>query len=235
MICKQCGSPELKQIGPDLYQCQRCLSESEAVFSQPSTPLNEPAIKPKESLNFNNVEGAIVRLQGDNGTGTGFFFHQDGYVLTNAHVVKDQEIIQGYIGSSPVLYEFELHANGDILDLDLAVLKVIDDADYKVLKFAHELPKLADNLIAVGNPKNLGISVSKGALSRITDKEYQLDLTVNPGNSGGPVINEDGEVVGVISYLLQEVQGLGFAINLLTIKTFLKLVFKSKEEGRSNV
>jgi len=228
MLCKQCGSHELKLVAPEVYQCQRCLSENH--ISKTPEPPTQTQTSNKE-VDFELIEKGIVRLQSEAGTGTGFFIHPEGYLLTNAHVVKEVEIIQGYIGQSPVLYEFEVFANGDVLDLDLAVLKLIDEAPFKPLKMASHLPKLADNLMTVGNPKNLGISISKGALSRITEKEYQLDLTVNPGNSGGPVINQEGEVVGVISYLLQEVQGMGFAINLPTIKTFLKLVFKSREEG----
>lgn len=235
MLCKQCGSHELTQISPEVYQCQRCMSQTRAEMK--TTHDSEKAVKAIEvnKIDFKELESAIVRLQSDAGTGTGFFIHPEGYVLTNAHVIKDAEIIQGYIGSSPVLHEFELYANGEVIDLDLAVLKLIDDAPFKPLRLSKDRPQLADTLIAIGNPKNLGISVSKGALSRTTEKEYQLDLTVNPGNSGGPVLNEKGEVVGVISYLLQEVQGIGFAINLDMIKSFLKLSFNPKGEGNEHV
>ncbi len=231
MLCKQCGSHELKLVAHEVYECQRCFSQNQ-IQRTTNIPTPPPEIKEALKPDFEAIEAGIVRLQSENGTGTGFFIHSDGYVLTNAHVVKDVEVIQGYIGRSPILYEFELYANGELVDLDLALLKLIDEAPFKPLRLSSHPPKLADTLMTVGNPKNLGISISKGALSRLTEKEYQLDLTVNPGNSGGPVLNENGEVVGVISYLLQEVQGMGFAINLPMIKSFLSVLFKSKEEDK---
>jgi len=231
MLCNQCGSHDLKIVAPGIFQCQRCMSQTEKqdVSSPPSQGNQSLPLEVNKKLDFNQIEPAVVRLQSEAGTGTGFFIHADGYVLTNAHVVKEADVIQGYIGSSPVIHEFELYASGDVIDLDLAILKLVDEATFKTLKFAKEVPELADTVMAIGNPKNLGISVSKGALSRITEKEYQLDLTVNPGNSGGPVINESGDVIGVISYLLEEVQGIGFAVNIKMIQSFLKLVFSSKE------
>lgn len=239
MLCKSCGSRELLKLTDFEYQCQRCftkqpiMEDKEEVIEE-IVPIivdevnNDDA--PISNDFFETIDQSIVKLKSSGGFGTGFFVDQEGYLITNAHVVGSETIIQGYLGSSPILLEFEVSAHGESMGLDLALLKLISDTEIVPLPLAQNIPKLASTIFVVGNPNNLGISVSKGTLSRSSEKEYQLDVTVNPGNSGGPVMNEKGEVIGVVSYLIQEVQGLGFAVSLEALKNFLSLSIKSKEE-----
>lgn len=239
MLCKSCGSKELLKLTDFEYQCQRCFSkqliieEKEEVIEEVAPAIEEDTINEDVPISndfFSTIDKSIVRLKSSGGFGTGFFIDEEGHLITNAHVVGSETIIQGHLGISPILLEFEVVAHGESLGLDLALLRLISDLEWTPLPITENNPKLASTIYVVGNPNNLGISVSKGTLSRLTEKEYQLDVTVNPGNSGGPVLNETGEVVGVVSYLIKEVQGLGFAVSIEMLKYFLNLSIKPKEE-----
>ena len=239
MLCKSCGSRELLKLSDFEYQCQRCftkqliIEEKEEVIEEIVPNIEEETISVNASVSddfFTTIDASIVKLKSSGGFGTGFFIDDEGHLITNAHVVGSDTIVQGYLGVSPILLEFEVVAHGESMGLDLALLKLISDTEFISLSLAPNRPKLAATIFVIGNPNNLGISVSKGSLSRISEKEYQLDVTVNPGNSGGPVLNEHGEVVGVVSYLINEVQGLGFAVSMDALESFLKLSIKSKEE-----
>lgn len=157
--------------------------------------------------------------------GTGIIITSGGEILTNAHVVKDLTsmivILQdgsGYEGRVKYLDE----------TLDLAVIK-IDKLGLPVAAFADESAMVTGaKVLAVGTPVNLGLrnSVSLGIISgvnRSVSSNYaliQTDAAVNPGNSGGPLVNLRGEVVGVNSsgYMAVGIEGMNFAIPVTNIK-----------------
>ena len=236
MLCKNCGSQELLKFDELNYQCQRCFSKQpimeEKEIVDDELPIEEEVNNREAHRDhfFDTIEQSIVKLKSSGGFGSGFFIDDEGHVITNSHVVGNEMVIQGYLGASPIVYEFEVIANGESLGLDLAIIKLLDDTDFIALKLAMDEPKMASEVFVVGNPGNLGLSISRGTLSRIAEKEYQIDATVNPGNSGGPVLNEKGEVIGVISYLMKEVQGLGFAVSIEMLKKFIDASIKTKEE-----
>lgn len=228
MQCKNCGSRDFTEKSSGVFECTRCLSIQKEPKSD-SIPPKVPEEPKNHKISFETIQGSLVRLKTEHGMATGFFVHEDGYVLTNAHVVADQVILEGFIGDSTVVSEFERYATGETLDLDLALIQYLGDAPFEVLSISETDPELGATIMTIGNPKNLGFSVSKGTLSRKATQEYQLDITVNPGNSGGPVLNETGEVVGVISYLLDDLHGTGFAIDRKAILMFLDNALNFKE------
>ncbi len=134
--------------------------------------------------------------------GSGFFVSEDGYLVTNHHVVENGE-------------EFTVVMdNGDELDAklvgadsrtDLAVLKVEGDRKFTYVKFAEDKVRIGDWVVAVGNPFGLGGTVTAGIISasnrEIPSNRYdnfiQIDAAVNKGNSGGPAFNLNGEVIGI--------------------------------------
>lgn len=155
------------------------------------------------------------------GTGSGFFVSNDGYLVTNAHVVEnafqnEQSTItvmlfdgSSYIGSI-VKYD---------RNLDLAVVKI--NAEVSSLNFASQM-RLGETVFAIGYPLgfDLSLSITKGIISGLNRDLgnsvplIQTDAAINPGNSGGPLFNMRGEVIGVNSSKIASsvVEGIGFAI-----------------------
>ncbi|WP_256760949.1 S1C family serine protease [Cohnella sp. WQ 127256] len=170
------------------------------------------------------------------GTGSGFLFKKDGYILTNEHVIADAQqvkvTVQGY--DEPLIAKVV----GTSPEQDLAVLKVEspDGSDFPALTLGHsDDTSIGDWVVAIGNPYGLDHTLTMGVLSAkerpitITDEEgehnfehlLQTDASINPGNSGGPLLNEKGEVIGINTAVNSEAQGIGFAIPTTTIMNVL--------------
>lgn len=139
--------------------------------------------------------------------GSGFVISEDGYIVTNNHVIEgaDEILIEFFEG-------FELPAElvGTDPNTDIALLKVEADEALKFVPFGDsDISRVGDWVIAMGNPLGQGFSVSAGivsarnrALSGTYDDYIQTDAAINRGNSGGPLFNMDGEVIGVNTAIL---------------------------------
>ena len=224
MKCPNCGSTALTAVDATHMQCTFCLN---TIDTQASAIQDSPK-ETAHALDFTDLFNHIVRLKLANAQATGFVIHPKGYILTNAHVVKDTPIIEGVRGSHPRLLELETYSDGSVMDVDLAVLKTVEEANMPPVKWASNQPKVGDDVYVLGNPRNLGLSVNKGTIAQMNAHELQLNMTLNPGNSGGPVINQRGEVIGVVSYLLEDVQGMAFAVRLETVQSFIKKSFENR-------
>lgn len=153
--------------------------------------------------------------------GSGFIVSPDGYILTNHHVVKDADEITVLLNDGR---EFKASVAGTDPRTDLAVLKIdAKDLPYLILGDSDHL-KLAEDVIAIGNPFGLQSSVSKGIVSAKGRQDLginsledfiQTDAAINPGNSGGPLLNLHGEVIGINTVIVTRsggYMGIGFAI-----------------------
>jgi len=135
--------------------------------------------------------------------GSGFIISEDGYVVTNDHVVKEGQSVTIILDDST---EFEAKVVGVDEKTDLALLKINNpDRKFTYVKFAEDHVRVGDWVVAVGNPFGLGGTVTAGIVSASGrdigsgpyDDFIQIDAAVNRGNSGGPAFNLNGEVIGV--------------------------------------
>lgn len=176
--------------------------------------------------------------QGRGGTsqGSGFVISEDGYLVTNNHVIKDASEVSVKFSDGR---EFDARVIGTDPKTDLALLKIDSGDTFKALKFADAKPRVGDWVIAVGNPFGLGGTVTTGIISAAGrdigagpyDDFLQIDAPINRGNSGGPAFNLKGEVVGINTAIFSPSGGsvgIGFAIPASTAKT---IVADLKDDG----
>ena len=194
--------------------------------------------KSEESI----VQVSVLRGESEGGMGSGFVYSDEGYVITNQHVVQDAQKVmitfldgEAYIGN----------VVGTDRDLDIAVVKVEPTNTYlQPIKIgdSSEL-KVGEKIAAIGNPFGLSGSMTAGIVSqmgRLLPQEtgysipdvIQTDAAINPGNSGGPLINMKGEVVGIntaIQSATGEFSGIGFAVPSNTVKKVVPVLIENGE------
>jgi serine protease Do len=165
------------------------------------------------------VSPSVVVIQGKtasgNVLGSGFVVSKDGKIVTNLHVIRDLTTVTVQL------------ANGELFD-SVSVLGTDERRDLAVLQIAgfnlpvmdlgnSDLVTVGEPLVIVGSPRGLEGTVTAGILSSVRDtgdgfKVLQTDAAVNPGNSGGPLVNPKGQAIGVVSFKLLSAEGLNFAI-----------------------
>ena len=170
------------------------------------------------------TDGELVQA----GEATGIIMTQDGYIITNSHCVYDEEYGTEYDRIDVSLYDGRVYEGAEIIGYDpttdLAVIK-IDEKGLSVAEFGDSSAlSLGDRVITLGNSGGLQWSVSQGVLSGQARDVYedtgyaikclQVDAVINPGSSGGPLLNAFGQVVGINSakIVLTGYEGLGFSI-----------------------
>lgn len=170
----------------------------------------------KEIVNRQTKQKQVVP-----GSGTGFIISSDGYIVTNNHVVEDAKTIRVTLSNGN---EVTAQLRGTDPSTDIAVLK-IHEYGLKSLQFADSKQlKPGQIAIAIGNPMGLQFTVTAGVVSalgrslrasngRLIDDVIQTDAALNPGNSGGPLLNSAGQVIGVNTAIINGGQGLCFAVS----------------------
>jgi S1-C subfamily serine protease len=164
---------------------------------------------------------SVVTIRTDISQGTGFIISTEGYVVTNYHVVEDAQAAT-IISSDTQEHAVSLIGYDD--EWDLALLKI--EGDYNKLIFENsDNVNVGEKIIVIGNPLGLQFSVSQGIVSA-THREglngfeayIQIDAALNPGNSGGPLINTEGKVIGINNFKVGDSESLGFALESNFIK-----------------
>ncbi len=167
------------------------------------------------SLVIEDVVDSVVSVMTDAGQGTGFIISEDGYVVTNAHVLVEAKYANAITADKE---KKSMTLIGYDAELDLALLKI--DGSFKPLEFeATDNVRIGEKVIAIGNPLGLAFSVSEGIVSaknRVGSNDLsayiQTDAALNPGNSGGPLIDAEGKVVGINNFKLSGGENIGFAL-----------------------
>ena len=156
--------------------------------------------------------------QKQEGVGSGFIVSQDGYIITNNHVVEDADQIKVKLANGK---EYDAKVVGRDAKTDLAVVKINGAQDLHPLSLGNsENLKVGSWVVAIGSPFGLEQTVTQGIVSgkgRVIgsgpyDDFIQTDASINPGNSGGPLVNMKGEVIGINTAMNPSGQGIGFAI-----------------------
>jgi len=181
------------------------------------------------------VKNAVVkidkysRIRGNekmSGTGSGFVFSSDGLILTNSHVIDNSDRLNITLLDGG---EFNADVTGADKDSDIAIIKIFGSG-YSPAKLGSSTDlKIGQLVIAIGNPMGYQHSVSVGVLSgvgrtmrtpdgHLIDNILQSDAAMNPGNSGGPMIDSNGEVIGINTAIIPYAQGLSFSIGIDTAK-----------------
>ncbi|MBQ5319199.1 MAG: trypsin-like peptidase domain-containing protein [Oscillospiraceae bacterium] len=221
-------------------------------FTKAKKELSVPEIVKK-------VKPSVVGISSDfgekSGTGTGIIISSDGYIATNAHVVRSSDVQHLPAEQITVVLEGKSEYTAEIVGVDprtdLAVLKIdVGDLKLTAAEFGDSTSLTEGELaVAIGNPLGFELygSVTCGIISAlnrtITIDEYEMtliqtDAAINPGNSGGPLLNSCGQVVGINSskIISDYAEGLGFAIPITSAKTVIdELIENGYVTGRASI
>ena len=176
-----------------------------------------------------DVIKAVVSIQTNSGQGSGVIFNEDGYILTNKHVIEGASAISviDYDSNS-----YPVRIIGLAESVDLAVIQISSNQTFDSLRFEDDV-NVGERVIAVGNPLGLSFTVTEGIVSAInreiddTGVGYiQTDVSINPGNSGGPLINSRSRIVGINTFKISASEGLGFAIPAIIAEDIASQAFE---------
>ncbi|MFA6552606.1 MAG: trypsin-like peptidase domain-containing protein, partial [Candidatus Paceibacterota bacterium] len=204
-----------------------------------SVPVKPKVVLPIKLTNaeiIKKVKPAVVYINTKDGSGSGMIIASDGYVLTNAHVVKgsqnaDISIFSGSTFSASVIGRDE--------EVDVAILKIVSDQKFSTVELADSDKVMqGDNVFTLGYPFGIkgDVSFKEGTISRRIEDYFETSAEIHPGNSGGPLVNIYGQVIGINSASYgNSVQGVqvGETIKLAIPVNTAKNIIPDLKNGRS--
>jgi len=215
---------QINLISEDLNIISENLSNTQNLLIKNQQELSSLKATAKSDFSgiYSNSVNSVVIISTDVSQGTGFFIHKGGYIVTNYHVIENARAAGVYTKDSN--YPYRVSIIGTNPDMDVALLKI--NGEFPKLTFGDSNDvKVGEKVIAIGNPYGLQFSATTGSVSQVhrtgpngLNAYIQIDAAVNPGNSGGPLINSKGEVIGMVNFKIGGAEGLGFALESNYIK-----------------
>lgn len=214
-----------EKVSPSVVNITTSTSVAGAVGPAPVVPEGSPFEDFFRDFLERDPNGQPRRPRRSSALGSGFVISEDGFIVTNNHVIEeaDEILIEFFSGE-----ELPAEVIGTDPNTDIALLKVESDEPLEYVEFGNsDDARVGDWVMAMGNPLGQGFSVSAGivsargrALSGTYDDYIQTDAAINRGNSGGPLFNLDGEVIGVNTAILSPNGGsigIGFAMSAAVV------------------
>ncbi|WP_319422760.1 HhoA/HhoB/HtrA family serine endopeptidase [Pleurocapsa sp. FMAR1] len=222
----------VQQVGDSVVR----IDASRTVPTNASPLLKDPVFRQFFGSQIPNIPSQQVQR----GVGSGFVVSSDGLIVTNAHVVDGSDKVEVTLKDGRT---FKGKVMGTDSLTDVAVIKIEADGLPAVTFADSDRLQPGEWAIAIGNPLGLDNTVTTGIVSAtgrtsaqigVADKQVsfiQTDAAINPGNSGGPLLNAQGEVIGVNTAIIQNAQGIGFAIPINTARDIAEeLIAKGKAD-----
>ncbi len=204
------------QIADKVISLTNSLSSTQASLLRTQSDLSK--IKASTSSDFSNiiedVVKSVVSIKTNVAQGSGFIISSEGFVVTNAHVINGGSYANAILSDQT---SKSLSLIGYDTDMDVALLKM--EGSFDELSFgSSNSVRVGEKVIAIGNPLGLSFSVTEGIISAVSrqisgypGRYIQTDASLNPGNSGGPLIDVNGEVIGINNFKV-EGESLGLAL-----------------------
>ncbi len=211
-------------------------------FRQPGTPFEDFFRQFEKFFKMPDDESPkSLPPRKERSLGSGFIISEDGYIVTNSHVVDADVVKVNLQGHNRESESFTAAVVGRDKETDLALLKIETDTKLPVLEFGDsDAIRVGEWVMAIGNPFGLDHTVTAGIVSAKSryigsgpfDDYIQTDASINPGNSGGPLLNLDGKVVGINTAIVASGQGIGFAIPSNMAKRVIAQLREHKKVSR---